>query len=898
MSNGEVIKKKKKKEKSLAENGGEELAELNDSEQSSAKAATKKKNKKKNKIKSTSEESNGFTGLNDETPAKKKKKKSMSSGASVSSGSSLKSGSSIKKKKSLDSGASVSSAGSLKSGKAISSRSPNISRNSSNKETNKPKKRQSLSNSSSPKEKANVKQESMKLPKQYSTRLRSSASEDSADEITRVVRRSSSDEPIRRVMRSSSGELTPSRRKGTGAPSERGMLRHGSMPLHTTRRDGRRIRLGSIDEHETTKTAPRSPGSLSSRDLNRPRSPRSLSSRDLCSPRSPGSNAGQILGRGGRVSVRAKSEMTLSSKSGEAGNARNSFNNVGARRSPGSTRELVGSPRSPGNLARSPGSNRRLIGRGGRSAARAKSEILTSSNNEQSDPRLSSRKLIGRGGRGSSSRHLNGRGRGRGRSGPGVRAMSMMDLKQRPGDSSGTPPTSRNRAPPPQSKSGSLENMRREPPQRLKPTRTRSADFDFSSLSNGPKSILRNSSHHSRNNNQHVLRQPQRRPSADGLPVNSVTVSDHQEIVDDEEVSIEEVAINFESRKPLKRGKSLLDISAHSMMTTRSQLSADRQTRVFENDPPYKMVLRYLRILPPYPDEKPNKKWIRRYTWWALVLDFIASMVSITTYNGVTTCCGVPIYSVAANINWDKTIRITTYVYVALIFCEIIPVLHKGIPFNLINPLVGFTIFFAMFFDDRAFEAICMWIIESSAIVLEFMVYRIKSKIYHEREDRLVKVDQDLEAFKVEKRNKSKRLISMESDSDDSLSGDSFDGVEDQRSKSDGSDPSFGGNNPKLKEMRWLRERRLLRETQKQARVELRYHFIGVCMNFALVGISLTLVIVIAKNKGVCFVNMQPPKIFSNDQLESCYLCKDHDEDGACEECMDDGTSQCYYPYY
>jgi hypothetical protein len=371
--------------------------------------------------------------------------------------------------------------------------------------------------------------------------------------------------------------------------------------------------------------------------------------------------------------------------------------------------------------------------------------------------------------------------------------------------------------------------------------------------------------------------------------------------LDDDEASVEEVQINFESRHtPIKRREpsKSMDFSLHSMLSTRSQLTVERPAQPFEDDNAPQKVFRYLRVLPPHPDEKPDKKWSRIYTWGALVLDFVAGMVSILSYDGVTTCCGVPIYSVAANINWNKAIRITTYVYMALIFCEIIPVVRGGLPFNLINPLVGFTIFFAMFFDDRASEAIVMWFIESTAIILEFFVYRIKSKFYHEKNERLDELDKELEMF----RGKSKKNIRVveDSDEDESLSENSFgeEETEDPEDPEVRSTSSFGGSNPELREMRLLRERRMLRQTQKADRVELRYHFTGVMMNFGLVGISLTLVIAVASSGGLCLRNFEAPVIFSYDQLDRCDLCQDYGK-GVCEVCNEeDGTSQCYYPYY
>ena len=364
--------------------------------------------------------------------------------------------------------------------------------------------------------------------------------------------------------------------------------------------------------------------------------------------------------------------------------------------------------------------------------------------------------------------------------------------------------------------------------------------------------------------------------------------------------SLESVSINFEEkeRPVMKRTLSIgglsLDISLHSMQSARSTASSrpswKEDKEFFDDDDFTKRTLRYLHILPPYKNEPEDKKWIRIYTWTALVLDFIAAMVSMTTYDGVTTCCGVPIYEVAlSGVNWNKFIRVLTYIYFALIFIEVIPVLRSGLPLNMLNPLVGFTIFFAMFFDDRTFEAVCMWVIESSAIICEFLVYRCQSRLYHEKEAIIEKFDKELEVVKAAK---SKRWVPPEDSDDDSFAGDNS-----RDSRRDFDIESAGGSmNPHLREMRILRERRQLRQIQKADRIQLRYHFIGVVVNFTLVAISLTLVIVITRSGGLCMTNFETPNVFASDQAERCNLC-DVESGEVCEICTTD-IQQCYYPYY
>ena len=74
-----------------------------------------------------------------------------------------------------------------------------------------------------------------------------------------------------------------------------------------------------------------------------------------------------------------------------------------------------------------------------------------------------------------------------------------------------------------------------------------------------------------------------------------------------------------------------------------------------------------------------------------------------------------------------------------------------------------------------------------------------------------------------------------------SFSGDSFGGDD------SGNELSMDGSNSQLRELRLLRERRILRQTQKTDRVTLRYHFFGVVLGFSLVVISFLLIVFIAR---------------------------------------------------
>jgi hypothetical protein len=285
--------------------------------------------------------------------------------------------------------------------------------------------------------------------------------------------------------------------------------------------------------------------------------------------------------------------------------------------------------------------------------------------------------------------------------------------------------------------------------------------------------ILRNSTHHTRSR---TMSPASRRGGDDpelGIPVSpsgskptqssSLPVAFH-DVADvyysgDDDSSIEEIAISFDPkpkatpRPSLSRGASLasFNFSSHSLKSTRSQLSIDKDP--FEDDPAWKRVLRYLHILPPHKNERPIKRNIRVCTWMVLLFDFIAALVAVTTYNGATTCCGVPVFSMVLKINWDTCFRVVTYLYLIVILAEIIPVVRQGLPFNLLNPTLGFAITIGMFIDDSLAQAVFMWMMEALAIFCEFLVYRMKAVVYEEDTARLLKTDEDLARIKKSQKN-------------------------------------------------------------------------------------------------------------------------------------------------
>eukprot|EP00980_Cylindrotheca_fusiformis_P006013 scaffold1284_cov108-Cylindrotheca_fusiformis.AAC.27 len=327
------------------------------------------------------------------------------------------------------------------------------------------------------------------------------------------------------------------------------------------------------------------------------------------------------------------------------------------------------------------------------------------------------------------------------------------------------------------------------------------------------------------------------------------------------------------------RRSSFADMKSSHTVATKSQ-SVRFLDVGFSDDPKWKQALRFCKILPPTPDEQPIQRKQRIFIWLSMILDFIAALVSITTYNGVTTCCGVPIFDIAsAVINWDKLIRVTTYIYMAMIFIEVFPVFEKGIPINLINPFLGFTITFAMFFDDRILEAATMWIIEAVATFCEVYVYRLKALDYKEGEERVNACNEELDSRKR------------------CLSDDSFDGFAGDYEEDGDIESSAHVDLKRLDTFRIERERRQLGVSQKTESLSLRYHFIGTIVNCGLVVLSLSLIIGVGKNGGLCIYHLEAPSIFSDGQLELCSACKDMADD-VCEVCDPEGTNhQCYYPY-
>ena len=278
------------------------------------------------------------------------------------------------------------------------------------------------------------------------------------------------------------------------------------------------------------------------------------------------------------------------------------------------------------------------------------------------------------------------------------------------------------------------------------------------------------------------------------------------------------------------------------------------------------------------------------------------------------------------SVDWDRTILIVTCMYMILIFLEVLPVMSDVFPFNLFNPFVGFLITFAVFFSDSMMEAAIMWTVEAVAVGCEVYGYQLRLQIFGERKARLKQTKKDIKKLRILKRKvknqfetgkiltragSPQEILNIDlSDSDSSAEDDYFlDEMETQQNSADSH--TVASRNAlttvsdigTARETRLLRLRRKLRHSQAEDKRELRFHLIGVSINVFLVVFSLLMIIIIAKNGGMCIKGTQFGNIFKNDQLEKCDMCQGID--GPCEICVwkDDAQtllsadSQCYYPY-
>ncbi|CAJ1947141.1 unnamed protein product [Cylindrotheca closterium] len=321
--------------------------------------------------------------------------------------------------------------------------------------------------------------------------------------------------------------------------------------------------------------------------------------------------------------------------------------------------------------------------------------------------------------------------------------------------------------------------------------------------------------------------------------------------------------------------------TAAATMTENGSLPPPNQKRLqkrkhhdalFPDDKWWQKCLRHFRILPPIPNEGRTRRSVRKLIWATLLFDVLVAIVTIATYSGtVTMCCNQVTMASIPSIDWNTFIKVVSYIYLVGIFLEIHPVVREGpIPWNLLNPIFGSLLSFAVFVDDSKAEAIGIWILEIASVILEGFTYLRLKKLYQREERRLEKLDGFLK---------------------------------DEQSSSN--EHRKGGQ---YKKNAYLRERRILRIEHAQNKSKLRYHFVGVSVNFVLVSLTLLLMILVARGRGMCLVAGQGLDLFNPDQRSRCFECLDKSQGWKerCEVCEEGPNAdptmndpiQCFYPYF
>lgn len=266
----------------------------------------------------------------------------------------------------------------------------------------------------------------------------------------------------------------------------------------------------------------------------------------------------------------------------------------------------------------------------------------------------------------------------------------------------------------------------------------------------------------------------------------------------------------------------------------------------------------WLKLIPDEPDEM----WtvthgVLLMLWAELICDLGAAITAVMEYEDVTYCCGEPILGFVGDINWKKTVRIATYVFVGMVILEFYPVIQRSVPINVINPVFGFSITVSMFFGDTVQEAITLWIVESTAVICEVVQWRLKVIEARRREIQLKEV-----GLKTKKARKAR---------------------EDE-------DPDAPQR--ELTDMR--RKYYQLKNQTTHNKTFLFWAGLGCYMNMTLCVSVLALVITVKNHGGLCVSNHRPPNPFARNQIGRCTLCNSTEEN--CEICYGNIT-QCFFSY-
>lgn len=249
-------------------------------------------------------------------------------------------------------------------------------------------------------------------------------------------------------------------------------------------------------------------------------------------------------------------------------------------------------------------------------------------------------------------------------------------------------------------------------------------------------------------------------------------------------------------------------------------------------------------------DSTPLKNVLRVLQWAALIADAIGAIVAVVTFSGVTNCCGEPILNQAnVDLDWQLIVRILTYIYLGLVVLEIYPVARKGLPINIINPLFGFIVTVAMFFDDSKAEAFAMWSLEVFSVTCLFIILRLKvyqRKALAKEVLRVGKLTKDVDAPEKELKATRRQYYQLK------------------------------------------------KEQESEASFLVLLLQVGFYLNAVLVLTVLALIIMISQSGGLCFNGDEILNPFDPNQKDNCVLCAG--VDGICEVCTEE-AQQCYFPY-
>ena len=333
------------------------------------------------------------------------------------------------------------------------------------------------------------------------------------------------------------------------------------------------------------------------------------------------------------------------------------------------------------------------------------------------------------------------------------------------------------------------------------------------------------------------------------------------------------LAEEFESKEQERQVRRILQRNASKASLFDDTLSQDMSHDTFwvegewddVENPVLRGCVKFLVLLHCLPDARadstPLKLALRWLQWASMLADIGAAVYAIFEFSSVTLCCNTPILNFGSlNLPWNIMIRVLTLVYLAMILFEIYPVVKKGIPFNLVNPFVGFVVAVAMFFDDSKTEALIMWGIETFAVLCEYGILLVKMQ----QRDILEK--EVKRAAKLTSRKREERVRETALDADEA----------------------------EMEISRNRQEYYRLKLEQSREKKLLWYLRVASWVNISLVTIMLCFIVVISHAGGLCVSGQSAPNPFNLKQLESCPACTEID--GPCEVCAD-GFQQCYFPY-